>query len=431
MKARSRLPFAVLCSVPFVMVLSNSMLIPVLPAMQKAMDVSLVRVALIITAFSIPAGLVIPIGGAASDYLSRKAVIIPALFLFGLGGLVAGVAPLLTENPYGLIIAGRVLQGVGGGGTYQVAMALAGDIFQSRERTKAMGLLEASNGLGKVLSPIMGSAAALLTWYAPFFIYPVLAWLSAAGIWLIVREPRRSSRERRPLDRYVDDLKRIFADRGRDLLTAFTMGAVVLFMLFGVLSWFSDVLEQRHGIDGFAKGLVIAVPVLVMAITSWLSGTYMQDQLSRWLKTVSVVGMGLITLALAGLYLVRGPVAITAVASVLGFGNGLVLPALNTLITSSAERAERGLITSLYGTVRFFGAALGPPAFGMLVQGGPALTFLSPAAVTAAVGAAGIFWLDQKRLLPPSMRRGADSRRRAAKVEPSRPPVKLGGGRSR
>src|SRR5690554_6893890 len=143
MKRQARLPFAVLCSVPFVMVLSNSMLIPVLPLMEQAMDVSQVRIALVITAFSIPAGLVIPLGGLASDYVGRKAVLIPALILFGLGGLVAGLAPAFSSSPYGIVLAGRVLQGIGGGGTYQVAMALAGDIFQSSERTKAMGLLEA------------------------------------------------------------------------------------------------------------------------------------------------------------------------------------------------------------------------------------------------------------------------------------------------
>lgn len=310
-------------------------------------------------------------------------------------------------------------------------MALAGDIFQSSERTKAMGLLEASNGMGKVLSPIMGSAAALITWNAPFFIYPALAWLSALGIWTIVQEPGRSSRRRQSFSRYIDSLKTIFADRGASLLVAFALGAVVLFMLFGVLSWFSDVLEQEHGITGFAKGLVIAVPVLVMAVTSWLSGTYLQDRLTAWLKAVAVTGTALITAALAGLYAVSGPVAITAVASVLGLGNGLVLPALNTLITSSAERSERGLVTSLYGSVRFFGAALGPPAFGMLVKGGQALMFLSQAVVALAAGAAAVFWLNQRQLLPPSMRRGAHSRHRAQKISPTGPKIRLGdaGGR--
>src|SRR5690606_26016002 len=124
------------------MVLSNSMLIPVLPLLQRAMDRNLFRVGLIITAFSIPAGLAIPIGGYLSDRLGRKPVMIPALILFGLGGLVGGIAPLLVDDPYALIIGGRILQGLAAGGLYQVALAAAGDMFTGDTRTRAMGVLE-------------------------------------------------------------------------------------------------------------------------------------------------------------------------------------------------------------------------------------------------------------------------------------------------
>ncbi|NMA71676.1 MAG: MFS transporter, partial [Firmicutes bacterium] len=81
---------AALCSVPFVMVLGNSMLIPVLPAMGHALDVSPVQVGLLITAFSVPAGLLIPLAGALADRYGRKIIMVPALMLYGLGGLLAG-----------------------------------------------------------------------------------------------------------------------------------------------------------------------------------------------------------------------------------------------------------------------------------------------------------------------------------------------------
>ena len=46
-------------------------------------------------------------------------------------------------------MAGRVLQGIGATGTAPIAMALSSDIFTSSDRSKSLGLLEASNGLGK------------------------------------------------------------------------------------------------------------------------------------------------------------------------------------------------------------------------------------------------------------------------------------------
>ena len=93
----------------------------------------------------------------------------PALLLYGAGGLIAGFASLWLSRPFGWILAGRILQGVGAGGTYQIALALTGDLFQGPERAKAVGILEAANGLGKMASPIAGAALGLIIWFAPFF----------------------------------------------------------------------------------------------------------------------------------------------------------------------------------------------------------------------------------------------------------------------
>jgi len=108
---------ASLCSVPFVMVLGNSMLIPVLPAMGHALDVSPVQVGLLITAFSVPAGLLIPLAGALADRYGRKIIMVPALMLYGLGGLLAGAAALWLAKPFPYLLGARILQGVGAGGT--------------------------------------------------------------------------------------------------------------------------------------------------------------------------------------------------------------------------------------------------------------------------------------------------------------------------
>ena len=59
--------FWVLLLVPFILVLSNSLLIPVLPQIQTALGVTLFKSGLIITAFSLTAGLVIPGAGYLSD----------------------------------------------------------------------------------------------------------------------------------------------------------------------------------------------------------------------------------------------------------------------------------------------------------------------------------------------------------------------------
>lgn len=367
------------------MVLSNSLLIPALPLMQSAMGLSPFQVGLIITAFSVPAGLTIPVAGYLSDRFGRKIIIAPALVVFGIGGLLAGVAAWLTSNPFPWILAARVLQGIGGGGTYQLAMALTGDIFQTAERARALGMLESSNGLGKVVSPIIGSLAALLVWFAPFFIYPLFAIPVAIGVWLVVKEPK-GNQQQRPLGQYLRSVGKVVKKNALSLAAAFLTGLLALFMLFGVLSYLSDVLEEGYGIKGVVKGFVIAIPVLGLAITSYLSGSWLQRQAGQVCKWASMGGMLLVGAALLVPAFTTNLYVLMTAVTLQGIGTGLALPAVNLLITGAADQQERGLITCLYGTVRFFGAAFGPPIFGLFVANSKLPLFAVSAVAMALAG---------------------------------------------
>ena len=45
----------------------------------------------------------------------------------------------------------------------------------------------------------------------------------------------------------------------------------------------------------------------------------------------------------------------------------MLLPCLNTMITGAVEKSERGMITSLYNSLRFLGLR-GPPLFGWMMD---------------------------------------------------------------
>lgn len=398
MQKKTILPLSFLCGVPFIMVLGNSMLIPILPQMKQALDISQFKVSLVITLFSVPAGLTIPFAGILSDRINRKIIIVLALIVYGLGGIIAGLsAMLLHQSAYLIIMAGRILQGIGAAGTAPIAMALSGDIFTSNERSKVLGILESSNGLGKVISPILGSLVGLITWWAVFFLFPFLCIPIALGIWYSVKEPTKN-KEAQPIKQYAKDLNKIFKDKGVSLASAFLAGSTVLFVLFGVLFFLSDHLETKYKIEGVLKGLIIAIPVLAMSITSYLAGLVTQKKQSL-LKAMVVIGLGLLTLCMAVVPFFRDNTYIlVAVLIVAGIGTGLVLPCLNTLITSSCKIEERGMITALYGGVRFFGVAGGPPLFGYLMERSQYWTFIVPAILAGAAALINFFLLKQQVL---------------------------------
>ena len=400
MKKKMILPFTVLCAVPFIMVLGNSMLIPLLPTMRTEMNLTMFEVGLLITAFSVPAGIVIPIAGYFSDQYGRKVIIAPSLITYGIGGLIAGTAALLMANPYIMIMVGRIIQGIGAGGTYQLAMALTGDIFQSSERTKALGILEAANGLGKVISPITGAALGLLIWFAPFFAYGLLAIPVAFAVWFLVKEPDQNEKQKTSKSQYFQELKNIFKEKGMSLAACFLAGAVVLFTLFGVLSYISDVLGQQYQISGISSGLLIAIPVASMAITAYLSGLILQKNIGNVLKYVTLGGLIILGVSMAGIAFVTNIYILFIALVIMGIGTGSVLPAINTLITSAAETTERGMVTCIYGSTRFFGVAMGPPTFGLVTEIGKTPLFLGASGLVLVSIVVGFILINSKVLLP-------------------------------
>lgn len=70
-------------------------------------------------------------------------------------------------------------------------MALTGDLFKGAQESKVLGLVEASNGMGKVLSPIIGSLIALLVWYGAFFAFPVFCIISIVLTWIFIKEKKK------------------------------------------------------------------------------------------------------------------------------------------------------------------------------------------------------------------------------------------------
>lgn len=387
----NKFTLAALAGVPLIMVLGNSMLIPVLPEMAKSLNVSQMQISLIITLFSVPAGLVIPIAGFLSDQYGRKKVIIPGLFLYALGGLAAGAAALFfKENAFPWILGGRILQGIGAAGTAPIAMAFCGDLWKGKERAKSLGVIEASNGMGKVTSPILGSLVGLIAWWAIFFFFPIVIAMVILGIWFLTKEPE-AQKEPKGVKQYIKSITKIFKKKSPLLLSSFFAGSAALLILFGVLFYLSDFLEKKYGLDGVIKGAALAIPVLFMSTTSYITGALIKKQVAL-MKWLVVIGHSLIAASLVTLPIFDNVFAFFAGISLAGIGTGLVLPCLNTLITSATDKDERGLVTSLYGSVRFLGVAAGPPLFGWLVGLSPDIMFWASAGLAAvAAGIAFIF----------------------------------------
>ncbi|MGG1571730.1 MFS transporter [Fictibacillus sp. NRS-1165] len=365
--------------IPLVMVLGNSMLVPVLPTMKSKLNLSQFQVSLIITLFSLAAGLIIPLIGYLSDRFGRKWIIVTSLAIYGIGGIVSGLAAWIMEDPYMVILIGRVIQGIGAAGTSPIAMALIGDLYSGTQESKALGIIESTNGIGKILSPILGSVIALITWFAVFFTFPILCFATAAFIWFGVKEKKKM--DGKPLPEYLGALKQIFKQKGKWMIPAFFVGSVGLFILFGVLFYLSDILEVKYKIDGMIKGCILAVPLIGMVVTAYITGAKI-DQNKPLIRKIMIIGLLFLTGSMLTVSFFQQIYLLIGLLTLGSIGTGLLLPCLNTLITGAVEKAERGMITSLYGSVRFLGVAFGPPLFSWLMKISHKTVFFSMAGLS-------------------------------------------------
>lgn len=397
MEKKYKLMMLAFSGVPFIMVLGNSMLIPEFPQIKEALNINQFRVGLLITCFSISAGITIPFLGYLSDRIGRIKIIVPALILYGIGGTVSGLAALFLDKPYYIILIGRVIQGIGAAGTAPIVMALIGDIFQSQQRSEELGIIEAANGIGKVVSPILGSAIGLISWIALFFSYAILAIPIAAGVWFLGEEGKKP--EKQGIKEYFGKTASVFKEKGASLISTIFAGMLVLFVLFGLLSYFSDILESKYHIKGFTKGLVIAIPILFMSITSYTTGHLLKKK-KKYYKISIVSGLILVTIMLVILYYLESLYIYLVFFSLLGIGSGLVLPAVNTMVTSSCNANQRGIITSVYGAARFMGVAVGPPLFTFFEEISKMFMYYGAAGISLLVLISGIIFIREKGMTP-------------------------------
>ncbi|MDF9842950.1 MULTISPECIES: MFS transporter [unclassified Paenibacillus] len=376
-----------LASIPLIMTLGNSMLLPVLPQISRELHISSFQVSLLITLYGLMAILMIPVAGYLSDRFGRKKIIMPSLIIAAAGGAVCIAAALFTKGitAYWIILGGRVLQGIGAAGAFPIVLPFVGDMFKDEKVvSKSLGLIETSNTFGKVLSPILGAYLGLLLWYAPFISIPVLCIISFLLVLFLVKEPEREA-DQQSLKDFMSGIVAILREHGRWLYAIFAIGGICMFVTFGVLFYLSETLEDKYNIHGVIKGLVLAIPLALLCLASYGSGKIIGQSKLR-MKWIGCGGMFLITAGMiitgfgSGLYWLVG------LLSVGGVGIGIALPCLDALITEGIDQQNRGTITSLYSSMRFIGVALGPPVISLLMPRGQWLLFGTMAGVSAIGG---------------------------------------------
>jgi len=352
-----------------------------------------------------------PLYGRLGDRYGRRDMLLLAMTLFASGSLACGLAPNL-----GVLVAGRVLQGLGGGGLVVLSQALVGELVPPRERARFQGYFATNYSLASIGGPIIGGLVVhhwswrwLFLANIPFCliaawrvrklpqmhnldVHPLadalgavlfttasgvtLAWVSFAGHrfdWLSAPSLTMVlaaaslwwalfDREARHPDPFLPvELLRDSAI-ARTALTVICFGAC----MFALVFFLPIFLQLGEGTSASESGLLLLPVTIGIVVGATVTGRIIARFGRPFAMPVAGLAIASAALALLALLPLQRPV-LTALGFLCGTGLGTVMPTAQIVVQWLAGRERLGAAAAVVTLARATGAALGTAVFGAVV----------------------------------------------------------------
>ncbi|WP_229072970.1 MFS transporter [Actinoplanes sp. DH11] len=350
--------------------------------------------------------------GILADRIGRRISLIAGLIIFGLASLFSAYAT--TPD---MLIAARAVMGLGAAAVMPATLSIIANVFDPRERPRAIGVWAGAVGLAVAIGPVLGGVLLEHFWWGSVFLINVP--IVVAGVALVAVLVPES---RDPKPGRVDVLGVLLSIAGLTLLTygvikggedgfgeplawaPLTAGLLVLagfvlyerripfpsldvrlftnrqfsastgiiglvfFAAMGSMFFGAFYLQMVRGYGPLASGALF-VP---FALGQMIFAPASASMVKRFgPKAVSTVGLLLVSAALATWVFigVDTPIWLVAVAFfVQGVGMANVMPPATEAIMSALPREKAGVGSAVSNTIRQLGGALGVAVLGAVVS---------------------------------------------------------------
>ena len=204
--------------------------------------------------------------GPLSDSIGRKKSIYLGYVIFILGCLLS-----MVSSSFSMMLAGRLLQGIGIAGPRSVTMALIRDRYEGREMAQVMSFVMMVFILVPIIAPSFGQAILIFaSWRAIFGALLTLALITA--IWFAIRQPETLPQDRRiafSVKRIWIGVREVFADR---VALGYTIGAGLISGAFmGYLNSAQQIFQGQYGL-GTQFPLYFSIIAISLGGASFLNG---------------------------------------------------------------------------------------------------------------------------------------------------------------
>ncbi|GAA0614966.1 MDR family MFS transporter [Virgibacillus siamensis] len=403
-RLQRRLIVGVALSAAFLSVLTQFLLITAFPKIMDEFTVNSTEVQWLTTSYMLTIAVLIPITAYLIDKFPTRTIMMSAMFLFFTGSFICLIAP-----SFSILIAGRVIQGMGSGIMIPLMQTLLFLVYPKEKRGYAMGIAGlVINVAPAVGPPISGILIKYFEWRSLFFVTLPIAALILLMVFLFMR----NITEQRTTQ--IDSLSIIFSTIGfggllfgfnkiqenglTDVVTLVSMiaGAVALGLfavrqfrlttpilelrvlkvpVFALISFISILsfsllistetilpmyVQNAQQFSAYYGGLIVMPGALTLAVMSLLAGKLF-DKYGG--KMIAIIGFALLTVSTLSFHFILGlntPFAITMVLFMVAMAGVAMINM--PIMTSAINALPDHLIphgTAVINTARQFGGSLG------------------------------------------------------------------------
>lgn len=326
---------------------------PALPSLAEGLAVGDGTVGLLITAYTLPAIVIMPLAGWLSDTIGSHRVMASGSFLIGVGGVAS-----FWVGGFWELIGLRIVQGIGYAALMPLTVSMIGDLFEGNRETAAQGLRGASNKVGDLVWMVLAGVIVGYGWRNLFLLYAVFL---PFAVVLYLRLPAGGETEEGPME-YVRSIVSVAREPRMGMYLS--IGFVRMFVRYSLLAFLPLLFTERFGASSAEVGLVLGMMSFIGVLTSVAAG----GMDARFRKTTSVflalAAIGLACLVVAASW---NPWIAVAAVLVVGLADAGLSPLHKSLLTRNVDQGHRSGVIAANSTIQSLGKTVGPAVMGLAV----------------------------------------------------------------